>query len=391
MKYIIAIISTFLVMISLPAEVRTAPNFTPISEEVLLSDICKRVSGNYVLPIHEAIALITQDVAADQIRFEPMLGGGSKAKLFRVDVGDKKYVLRLLDENQPVGQRMSELNAHRIGVELQIAPEIIYADPQPLVILMEFIEGRTLTRDDLDNAEVVKQVVSALKKFHHYSENDSSSYSGILRRTKVKAIHDLYDRYKHKKGVIFPSCYDPLHSKLQEDFVTLKRKHTLSHGDFNRHNILISEEGHIYVIDWACAGIDHPFLDIGWLATSLAANDVQLQGLLREYLEREPTTDEVNEVFFFKDVTAFLLATLWIGRQEERDQGKLDVLLAGPLKSGSQYIAEGVSVEDVLREKGTGLTVYSLGWLKEFIENRADRQLASDLPLSNLNISREKN
>jgi len=87
------VVSTFLVMTSLPLEVTTGPNLTPVSEEISLNDLCERFSVNYVLPIHEAMALITQDVAADQVRFVPMLGGGSKAKLFRVDVGDKNMCL----------------------------------------------------------------------------------------------------------------------------------------------------------------------------------------------------------------------------------------------------------------------------------------------------------
>lgn len=331
-----------------------------------IKEVLTAVSEKYAVPINEALSLIAKEEEIDKIPFNPLLGGGTNSKLFRIDIGNKKYVLRLLDENQPIERRRSELNAQKIGAELEISPKVFYADQMLIVMVMEFIEGRTLTRDDLNNAKIVKGTMEALKKFHQYPVEGQ-----LIKRTKVGAIQDLYERYKNKKGVVFPSCFDQLHRKLQEDFAGLERVHGPSHGDFNPRNILVGEQGRIYIIDWAQASIDHPFLDIAWLSTFLAANHDQVKSLLKEYLGREPKELEIKETLFFKDVTTLLVATLWIGRQEERDQGKLNSILEGPLKKGSTYIMEGVSVDDVLQEKGIGLTLYSLGWLKEFIDNRA--------------------
>lgn len=332
-----------------------------------INEVLDAVSENYRPSINQAISFIASKEAVNKIQFKPLLGGLTKSKVFRVDIENKKYVLRLLDENQPLEKRRSELNAHKIAAGCKIAPEIIYADQTLLVVLMEYIEGRTLTKDDLNNSEIVKKIMCALKKFHqHPKERD------LIRRTKVEAIQDLYDRYKNKKGVVFPSCFDQLHSELKNDFAELKTEHMPSHGDFNPRNILIAENGHIYIIDWAQASIDHPFLDIGWLATFSAANNEQVRALLREYLEREPKESELKEALFFKDVTAFLVATLWIGRQEERNQIKLDSILEGSLKKGPAYIMEDISVEDILKEKKMSLTLYSLGWLKEFIDSRTE-------------------
>ena len=331
-----------------------------------IKEVLAAVPEGYALPIKESMSLIAKEEAVDKIQFKPLIGGGAKAKIFRVDIGNKKYVLRLLDEKLPIERRRSEINAHKIGAELQIAPKIIYVDQRLSVMVMEFIEGRTLTRDDLNNVEIVKEVMKALKTFHQFLHEGQ-----LVSRTKVAAIQELYDRYQNKKGVVFPSCFEQLYRNLQADFSDLKIEHRPSHGDFNPRNILVTDQGRIYIIDWDQASIDHPFLDIAWLSTFLGANNEQMKGLLKEYLGREPNAYELNEALYFKDVTTFVVATLWIGRQEERDQGKLDSILEGPLKKGSTYIREGVTVEDVLQGKGMGITQYSLGWLKEFIENRS--------------------
>ena len=84
-----------------------------------INEVLEAVSENYRPSINQAISLIAPKEAVDKIQFKPLLGGLTKSKVFRVDIENKKYVLRLLDENQPPERRRSELNAHKIGAGMQ--------------------------------------------------------------------------------------------------------------------------------------------------------------------------------------------------------------------------------------------------------------------------------
>lgn len=338
-----------------------------------LDELLERVAPNYIPSIREAVSRISLENSEKYICFTPLLGGLSKCQLFRMEVKGKKYVLRLLDEKKPIEKRRSEIEGHRIGAQLTIAPKLLYYDHASLVMVMEFIEGRTFSRSDLNNKALVRSVMQTLKKFHTYRGEEH-----LIRRSKTKAHQELYERCL-KKGVVYPSGFDGYYRELQEVFARLPRPWCPSHGDMNPGNILIAKDGRIMLIDWAEATIDNPFFDIGWLSCFSAANVDQIQGLLQAYLERPPTEMEVEETLFMRDFTTFFVATLWIGRQEERDQHTLDGFMSGPLKRSSEYIKDGITTNQIAQKKGRELTVYALGWLKEFIDSRNEKTSAESI------------
>lgn len=144
----------------------------------------------------------------------------------------------------------------------------------------------------------------------------------------------------------------------------------LIHGDLKPDNVIIADDGNIYLIDWAEACIENPFYDIGWFACFSGASPEQMYSLLREYCKRDPDVNEMRETFIHKDFTTFFLATAWIGRQEIKDQTRLDALLQEPLEKGTSYIKRGITTSHMTKKNGGEVTLYALGWLKEFIEDR---------------------
>ncbi len=334
----------------------------PTSNSYSLHDILDTLPETYNDPLIEALSSIAPQENIFRIPFEPLLGL-SNSKVFSFEVKNQKFVLRLLEERHPLERRIAEVSAHKIGDSLGIAPKLFFVDDTPLVMVIEFIEGREFSRHDLNDDSITSSVMQAIKKFHQYSGKTK-----LQKQTKIDAIQNLYERYK-KKSIVFPSCYDTLYHKLLDDFTHLVSEPVPSHGDTNPRNILIANDGKIYLIDWDLSNYESPFLNIGWLSCFTAADDSQIKNLLRGYLEREPYESELQESMFLRDATTFLIATLWMGRQDERDQSTLDNILYSPIKTSSEYIKEGFSAHDISNLSGEDLTVYVLGWLKEFILN----------------------
>jgi thiamine kinase-like enzyme len=329
-----------------------------------LNDLLTDISKNYACPIKEAIKKIAPTKNVNDICFHPLLGGLSSAKLFSIDIDDKKYVFKLLDETISIERRKSEINAHKIGAELNIAPKLLFSDEVPLIMVMEFIEGRHFAVSDLNNKEIIAKIFQALRKFNYYSGEKS-----IIHGSRIKSLQDLYD-YCKKNDVVFPSCFVRLFTKLQTDYANLHAEQLPTHGDLNPENILITTTGDVYLIDWADASIDNPLLDVGWMACLSAANNDQIENLLKGYLGRNPTASEKKETLFFRDLTLFFVAIIWLGKQPLKNQNELDAILSGPLKRGSERITEGLTKEEIRKKKGLAVTVHALEWLKEFIENQ---------------------
>lgn len=316
----------------------------------------------YETPLRKALSQLFGNES--NVKFTPLTGGMSAASLFLLEGDQQKYVLRLMPERQTPEKKLAEIEANRIAAQLGITPKLRYVDDETsLLIVMDYIDGRSIKIDDLNNHRTMKKVMEALRLYHSTVPNKT-----IFKYTKLDAINELYHRYK-KRGVVFPSVYEKLLLKINQDFKSLKTPFVPSHGDFNPGNILLSKENKIYIIDWPHAGMDNPYLEIGWFACFMGANHSQIKTLLSFYLKRQPTSSEVKETLFFKNMTKFLMATLLMGRQEERDQKVLDDMLESSLVLPSYYIKRGIKL-DIKERKGREFTEYTLSWLKEYIQDQ---------------------
>lgn len=323
------------------------------------------LSDEYTEFVKEAIYKIHSNVNFNDINFDSLIGGLSKSKLFKFDIYRKTYVLRLLDKNIQVQNRISEIRSHKIAADLEIAPKIFYIDSEdnPQIVVMEFIDGRLFNRKDLSNKTLLKNIMVALKNFHNSSKENCAA-----SKTMMDAIINLYER-KLRKGTVYPSVFNEMLNELQENYKQFTGNKSRIHGDLNPDNIMVTKEGKIYFIDFALSGSDNPFADLGWFACLLGATNEQIESILEAYLGRTPECQEINEIKFFINESNFFLATLWIGRQNERCQDKLDKLLNSDIKKGSEYIRSGITVADITKQNNSlELTKYALSWLKDFKE-----------------------
>lgn len=298
-----------------------------------------------------------ENIDCNPEEFEPLIGGFSNAKIFKFKVDEKSYVLRIFDKEKPIEKRTSELTAHKIAADLEIAPKVHYINSEfdPLVMIMDYIDGRSFSSDDLSDKEIIKNIMYSIKKFHNHSKGV------VLKKTKFDSMNENYEN-AIKNGVVYPSEFNEMRKKLLQKFEELNDSILPSHGDLNIDNILITADKKVFLIDWAESKSDNPLMDIGWLSCLSGATIQQTTDLLEQYLLRTPTEIDVNKAMFFQNAARFYLATYWIGKQKERDQKILDDLLECPLKVDlSKKI---IDLDD------KSFTKASLSWFKEFKENQ---------------------
>src|SRR3954470_9681073 len=73
----------------------------------------------------------------------PIAGGASTALTFRVDAGDRRYLLRVEGQPSPL-RNPHQYDSMRIAAEAGLAPRIHYLDASDRVVMMEFVEDRGL-------------------------------------------------------------------------------------------------------------------------------------------------------------------------------------------------------------------------------------------------------
>ena len=101
---------------------------------------------------------------SDPVEPSDLRGGLSNVNFVVEDAG-RKYVVRIGGDNEVHGVvRRNELAASRAAHAAGVAPRVAYAEPGVLVI--DFIEGRTFTPEDVRNPKNLDRVVDLVRRTH---------------------------------------------------------------------------------------------------------------------------------------------------------------------------------------------------------------------------------
>src|SRR5882672_4468597 len=72
-----------------------------------------------------------------------MTGGATTASVYRIEVGERRYLLRIEGEPSPL-RNPHQYASMRIAAEAGIAPKILYVDEAARIVVTDFIEQVTL-------------------------------------------------------------------------------------------------------------------------------------------------------------------------------------------------------------------------------------------------------
>ena len=113
---------------------------------------------------HTIKRIETLSLWQNPIKYAPVLGGMTNRN-FRVEHNDEIFFVRLGEDIPEHGvYRSHELAASRAAFRCGISPEVVHSEAGTMV--MRFIEGKTLTAENLCDKSCMVKVVSLLKKCH---------------------------------------------------------------------------------------------------------------------------------------------------------------------------------------------------------------------------------
>ncbi|MCH7485765.1 MAG: phosphotransferase [Proteobacteria bacterium] len=94
------------------------------------------------------------------------LGGGITNVNFVVEDQGRRYVVRIGDDIVVHGVlRFNELAASRAAHAAGVSPAVVYSEPG--VLVMDFIDGRTLTEDDVRAEGMMERILPLIERIHH--------------------------------------------------------------------------------------------------------------------------------------------------------------------------------------------------------------------------------
>ncbi len=193
-----------------------------------------------------------------------VLEGGITNRNFMVDDRGRRVVVRVGADIPVHGiVRSNELAASRAAEVVGLSPAVIHAEPG--ILILDFIEGRTLTPADVCDPRNLDRLVELVRRCHR-------ELPRFLRGPAAMfwVFHVLRD-YAHTL-VEGGSRHQPCLADLLERAGRLeaaigKIDVIFGHNDLLAANI-IDDGRRLWLLDWEYAGFNSPLFDLGGLASN---------------------------------------------------------------------------------------------------------------------------
>ena len=182
------------------------------------------------------------------LKLETVIAIRPNKKIYRN--GD--YAIKVFDSKFSKADVLNEaLNQARVettGLNIPKIIEVTQTEKGEWVIISEFIEGKTLQQIMDENPDKIDEL---MEQFVKYQIEISTKRCTLLTKHKDKMVTKIENA----------DLDNVTRYELRTRLEGIQRQNHLCHGDFVPSNIIIKDDGSVYIIDWAHATQGAPCAD----------------------------------------------------------------------------------------------------------------------------------
>lgn len=240
-------------------------------------------------------------------RVDPLpLAGGITNQNFTVADRGRRYVVRVGSDIPVHGVvRANELAASQAAYLAGLSPRVVHAEPG--ILVLDFIEGRTFTPEDVRNPANLERLIDVVRRCHRDVPRHLRGAAAMFW-----VFHVLRD-YGHtlRDG---NSRHAPLLPDLLERAARLEAavgpiEVVFGHNDLLAANF-IDDGRRLWLVDWEYAGFNSPLFDLGGLASNSELPPEQAEQVLSLYFGK-PVDDRLRLRASAMTAASLLRETMW--------------------------------------------------------------------------------
>lgn len=243
--------------------------------------------------------------------------GGMSNKNFRVNFGDKSYVLRVPGNGSEgmVERANEEFNAIE-ACKLGVNPPIRYFNATTGVKLADFVENaETLNAATIQRHDNMRKIVQIYRKVHN---------SHIRLKNEFNIFHEIekYDRLMEKAGTSMYEGWENVRPKvmaLERYLNTLGVDLKPCHNDALYENFIKATDGTIYLIDWEYSGMNDPMADFAALFIEANFEKENEDYILDKYFEGNIPPEAREKILCYQILWDYLWAQWTVIKEAKGD------------------------------------------------------------------------
>ena len=215
------------------------------------------------------------------------LAGGITNRNFLVRHRGERFVVRIGDDI-PVHQvmRRNELAASRAAAEAGISPEVVHHEVGALVL--RFIDGKTLTPDDIRDPRMLARIVPLLRRCH--GEIERHLRGPVQMFWVFHVLRDYAATLREGRSRFTPELKKLLAAAAELQVAIGPNDVVFSHNDLLAANFIDAGE-RLWLIDWDYAGFNSPLFDLANLCSNADVAESDEAWLLEAYFERRLSSE----------------------------------------------------------------------------------------------------
>ena len=239
------------------------------------------------------------------VSLEPIDGGITNRNFVATDQG-RKYFVRMGNDIPLHGvMRFNELQASRAAAKVGLSPAVVHQVPG--ILILDFIEGKTLAEEDIRQNSYLQQIVPMLHTCHRELTKNVRGPALIfwvfhVIRDYLATLEDDDSRMRD----VLPALKDKA-AALERAVGSIDLVY--GHNDLLAANF-IDDGKRLWLIDWDYAGYNSPLFDLANLASNNGLSPEQELWLLENYFNAA-APDATRHAFDAMKCASLLRETLW--------------------------------------------------------------------------------
>lgn len=235
-----------------------------------------------------------------------VIEGGTTNSNFRVEHANQVFFVRLGKDKPEHGiYRFNELAASQAAYSAGISPRVFHSEPG--VLVLDFIEGRTLNAENLRSPSVIEEVIGLVKKCHQ--EMPKYLPGSMLVFCVFQVIRGYLATLEQAKGCRSSQLQGFLHINEHLEKTVGEIELRFGHNDLIAGNFI--DDGHkLWLIDWDYAGFNSPLFDLANLASNNEYSQKLECSLLQKYYKKD-ISQSLWKKYFAMKCASLLRESLW--------------------------------------------------------------------------------